>query len=188
MPDVPKIPPTIELDGVRLRPFRDADASALFDYLSDPVVTERTSFPPITTAFAEAMVARAQARWIAGELAKWALARSDDDVIVGTCGFNEWSPLHRWAEIAFDLAPAQWGKGVMRQASTAALAYAFTQGIVHRVHAYVRVDNDRSQQLLQRTGFVREGCLRSYRVCRGQPYDFYVYGLLHDDWLATTRS
>jgi ribosomal-protein-alanine N-acetyltransferase len=52
------------------------------------------------------------------------------------------------------------------------------------VHAFVRVDNMRSQRLLEHSGFVREGCLRSYRVCRGQPHDFYVYGLLRSDWAA----
>jgi MFS family permease len=28
----------------------------------------------------------------------------------------------------------------------------------------------------ERSGFVRKGCLRSYRVCRGEPHDFSIYG------------
>lgn len=41
----PQQPPTIELDGARLRPLRAADAAALYAYLRDPVVTELTSYP-----------------------------------------------------------------------------------------------------------------------------------------------
>ena len=45
MADKPQRPPTIELDGARLRPLRMADAAALYAYLRDPVVTELTSYP-----------------------------------------------------------------------------------------------------------------------------------------------
>ena len=41
----PQHPPTIDLDGARLRPLRVADADALYAYLRDPVVTELTSYP-----------------------------------------------------------------------------------------------------------------------------------------------
>jgi ribosomal-protein-alanine N-acetyltransferase len=132
----------------------------------------------------EAMIERSVSRWAAGELAKWGVALQHDDRLVGTCGFNEHSQVHRWAELAYDLAPAHWGKGLMRQAVAAVLQWTFGQNQINRVHAFVRVDNQRSQRLLQRSGFVCEGCLRSYRVCRGQPHDFYIYSLLRSDWAA----
>jgi RimJ/RimL family protein N-acetyltransferase len=178
MQDQPHHPPTIELDGARLRPLRPTDAPALYTYLHDPAVTELTSFPVITPQFAEAMITRATTRWAAGDLSKWALALDPGDEIVGTCGFNEWSPAHRWAEIAFDLAQPHWGTGLMRRAVTAVLDWAFDRDHIDRAQALVRVDNLRSQRLLERSGFVREGCLRRYRLCRGQPHDFYIYALL----------
>ncbi len=184
MADKPKHPPTIELDGARLRPLRMADAVALYAYLRDPAVTELTSYPVVSAHMVEAMIERAVGRWAAGDLSKWGVALQHDDRLVGTCGFNDWSPAHRWAELAYDLAQAHWGQGLMRQAVAAVLQWTFGQDQVDRVHAFVRVDNRRSQRLLERSRFVREGCLRSYRVCRGQPHDFYVYGLLRSDWTA----
>ena len=177
-------PQTIELDGVRLRTLRRTDAPALYDYLRNPLVTERTSFPVITMPMVEGMITRVQQRWAEGELSKWGLARAEDDLLVGTCGFNEWSRPHRWAEIAFDLAQDQWGKGVMHKAIKALLDWTFEHDQIDRVHAYVRVDNQRSACLLERHGFLREGCLRSYRICRGEPHDFSIYGLLRTDWQA----
>jgi RimJ/RimL family protein N-acetyltransferase len=181
-------PPTIDLDGARLRPLRVvADAAALHAYLRDPAVTELTSYPEMSESMVDAMIDRAVTRWAAGELSRWGLALPHDDQLIGTCGFNDWSPVHRWAELAYDLARAHWGGGLMRQAVAAVLEWTFRQDQVDRVHAYVRVDNRRSACLLERTGFVREGCLRRFRVCRGQPHDFYVYGLLRPDWAAAHR-
>lgn len=178
MAEKPQHPPTIELNGARLRPLRAADAPALYAYLRDPVVTELTSFPAVTTQLVDLMIERSLSRWAAGEPSRWGIALLDDDQLVGTCGFNDWSQAHRWAEIAFDLTPAHWGKGLMRHAVAASLQWIFRQDQVDRVQAFVRVDNHRSSRLLERIGFVREGCLRSYRVCREQRHDFYVYGLL----------
>jgi RimJ/RimL family protein N-acetyltransferase len=184
MPDKPQHPSTLDLAGARLRPLRAADAAAFYAYLREPVVTELTSYPVVSLSMVEAMIERYRSRWAAGELSKWGIVLEDDDQIVGACGFNDWSKVHRSAELAFDLAPAHWGKGLMRQAVTAILQWTYEQDDVDRVHAFVRVDNRRSERLLERSGFVREGCLRSYRVCRGEPHDFYIYGLLRSDWAA----
>lgn len=176
--------PTIELDGARLRPLRETDADALYAYLRDPAVTELTSYPDVTMSLVETMIGRSLSRWAAGEPSRWGVALDHDDRLVGTCGFNDWSLVHRWAELAFDLAQAHWGKGLMRQAVDAALEWAFQEDKVDRVHAFVRVDNGRSVGLLERSGFMREGCLRGYRICRGKRHDFYIYGLLRSDWEA----
>jgi [ribosomal protein S5]-alanine N-acetyltransferase len=182
MADEPRHPPTMDLDGARLRPLRADDADALYTYLRDPAVTELTSYPVVSASMVEAMIERSLSRWAAGEPSRWGIALQTDDRLVGTCGFNDWSQAHRWAELAYDLAQAHWGKGLMRQAVAAVLQWIFRQDLVNRVHAFVRVDNRRSERLLERSGFVREGCLRSYRVCRGQPHDFYIYGSLRSDW------
>ncbi|MBK6922499.1 MAG: GNAT family N-acetyltransferase [Deltaproteobacteria bacterium] len=182
MVDAVDVAPTLELEAAVLRPLRASDAAALFDYLRDPAVTERTSYPEPSLSLAEAIIARAHARWAAGEPSKWGLVVRDGDVLVGTCGFNEYSAAHRWAEVAFDLAQPQWGRGLMGAAATAVLGWAFAHDRIDRAQAYVRDDNLRSQRLLERLGFEREGCLRSFRVCRGQRRDFYVYGLLSSAW------
>ena len=77
-------PPTIDLDGARLRPLRMADADALHAYLRDPAVTELTSYPVVTVPFVEAMIERSMSRWAAGELSRWGIALQQEDRLVGT--------------------------------------------------------------------------------------------------------
>lgn len=174
-------PGVIELGVGRLRPLVPVDAPGLYAYLSDPAVTQLTSFPTVTPALVDGMIQKSIDRWAAGELGKWALVLPGDDRIVGTCGFNEWQPVHRWAEVAFDLAAAHWGQGLMRRAVAGLIGWAFQAARVDRLQAYVRVDNQRSERLLLRSGFQREGRLRGFRICQGQRHDFYLYGLLRTD-------
>jgi len=181
MSDLSKQPPTIDLRGCRLRPLRAEDVDPWLAYLREPQVTEMTSYPVVTESLVEMMIQRSQGRWGAGEPSRWGVALRDDDRLIGTCGFNDHSPAHRRAELAYDLAPAYWGRGLMGQAVTAVLQWAFQGDQIDRVQAFVRIDNNRSRRLLERTGFSREGCLRQYRICRGEPHDFYVYSLLRSE-------
>lgn len=153
MADEPQYPPTIDLDVVRLRPLRMDDADALYADLRDPVVTELTSYPVVSMAMVERMIERSLNRWAAGELSRLGIALQHNDQLVGTCGFNDYCEVHRWAEMAFELAQSHWGKGLMSQAVAAVLQWTYRQDRVNRVHAFVRVDNSRSVRLLERSGF-----------------------------------
>jgi len=62
MADKPQHPPTIELDAVRLRPLRAADAAALYACLRDPAVTELTSLLRSDCAVAQQPVGADEAR------------------------------------------------------------------------------------------------------------------------------
>jgi len=81
-------PPTIELGGIRLRPLRADDAAAWHAYLSDPQVTERTSYPAMTLTDVESMLHRVIDSNAAGASSKWAIATQSGDRLIGTCGFN----------------------------------------------------------------------------------------------------
>ncbi|MGE0455907.1 MAG: GNAT family N-acetyltransferase [Vicinamibacteria bacterium] len=176
------MPPTVQLAGARLRGLRPEDAAAWYHYLSDPVVTELTSYPTLTFAAVESMVEHYREGYTAGTSCKWAIAAGPDDTLVGTCGFNEWSRSQGWAELAYELAASHWGRGLATEAVGACLAWAFEQPRFNRVHAFVMVGNVRSERVLQRARFTREGCLRSYRTCRGLPRDFWVFSLLRPEW------
>jgi hypothetical protein len=50
----PQDPPTIDLDAVRLRPLRAADAAAVYAYLQDPAVTQFTVYSVLRSEWAPA--------------------------------------------------------------------------------------------------------------------------------------
>jgi ribosomal-protein-alanine N-acetyltransferase len=171
------LPPSWSLGEVRLRPLSVHDAPAWLAYLSDPRVIEHTSFPELDLSGVEAMLSRHLEGYAAATSCRWALADASDR-LVGTCGFSNWSLPHSHAELVYDLAPAFWGRGLMRAAVRQVLSWAFDSAGFNRVHAFVMTSNAPSIRLLESLGFVREGTLQQYRIARSVARDFYVYALL----------
>ena len=185
---LPPLPPTLELDGLRLRPLRPQDAAPLYSYLADPAVIAHTSFPVLEPEAVALLVDRFMREALEGRSCRWALVLPAQDQLIGTCGFNTWSTEHAWAELAYDLAQAHWGSGLMSQAVAAALHWAFVGAGFNRVHAFVMTSNRRSAALLERLGFTSEGTLKEFRVARGVPRDFFCYCLLRSEWQARVTS
>lgn len=167
---------------VRLRPLRPADLAAWAANLMDPIVHTHTSWnvraPDELASYAWAGECGPvhDAALMAAPPLRIAIARRDDDVLVGTAGFHMIAPLNRSLELAYDLAPAAWGKGIATTVARALADWAHGPAIgALRVQATVLDSNGPSQRVLERCGFVREGLLRSFRMVRGRPGDFWMY-------------
>jgi ribosomal-protein-alanine N-acetyltransferase len=144
----------------------------------DRRVTEHTSWPPITSELIASVVDKTIADYDELKSLRWALARTSDDKLIGSCGYTRWSPEQGSVELAYDLAPMYWGVGLMSAAVRAAVAWALGTGSLSRVEAFVMTTNEPSIAVLERTGFRRESVLTGFRVARGVPRDFYGYSLV----------
>jgi RimJ/RimL family protein N-acetyltransferase len=88
------------------------------------------------------------------------------------------------ASVGFSVAPWAQGQRVAFRGVAAVLNLAFMPGRMHRVEADCDVDNERSQRLLERLGFQREGRMRAFARMPEGRRDFYLYSILRDEWLA----
>jgi ribosomal-protein-alanine N-acetyltransferase len=167
--------PVPATDGFVLRPLRAADAAAWCGYLRDPQVTVHTSWPQVTPELIAEIVGRLRREAGEGTSLRWALSQGTDGELVGTCGFPRWSRTDGAAELAYDLAPAWWGRGLMSAAVAVAVGWAFVEGGFARVEAYVMDTNLRSARLLSRAGFRRERLVERFRVAHGEPRDFWLF-------------
>lgn len=157
-----------------LRPILPTDIPAWFDYLSQPVVYEHTSWNVKSPADLAHYATGHQQRTPSSML-RLAIADRVTDQLVGTIGFHTVSPDKRSAEIAYDLAPPMWGRGIATDMCRVMLDWAHSHVGLLRVQATVLVSNARSIKVLERCGFEPEGLLRSYRMVRGTPGDFWMY-------------
>ena len=101
--------------------------------------------------------------------------------LIGTIGFHTVSSANKTAEIAYDIAPSHWGKGIASAVCDTVTRWSFFSYGFVRVQAAVLHTNVRSERVLQRCHFRREGLLRSYRMVRGTPGDFLLYSKLSTD-------
>jgi ribosomal-protein-alanine N-acetyltransferase len=166
--------PESDHDLVTLRPLAAADIPVWYAYLSQPAVQEHTSWdlrgPDDLDHYAQDLSLRKPS-----SLLRLAIAERAGNWLVGTMGFHTVSPENRTAELTYDLAPEVWGRGIATRLGQCLVAWAHAHVGLLRVQATVLNTNARSALVLQRCGFEREGLLRSYRLVRGRPGDFWMY-------------
>jgi ribosomal-protein-alanine N-acetyltransferase len=159
---------------VRLRPLAPADIPAWFAYLSLPLVHQHTSWNVKSAADLAHYATAGESRSPSAPL-RVTIEDRATGALVGTIGFHSVSPENRSAELAYDLSPAFWGKGIATHLCRVMLEWGHSHVGLVRVQATVMQSNAASIKVLERCGFGREGLLRSYRMVRGTPGDFWMY-------------
>jgi len=176
---------TLETGRLVLRPLREDDAAALFAMFSDPRVVRYTSTPPWESIdVAHQRIADDRRELAAGEHLRLGVVLRDGGPIVGTCSVYQLHEESRRAELGYALAVHAQGRGLMHEALTAVLDWAFGPLELHRVEADADPRNAPSVRTLERLGFAREGLLRERWIVAGEVQDSVMYGLLAREWQA----
>jgi [ribosomal protein S5]-alanine N-acetyltransferase len=171
--------PTLWGERVALRWLTAADVEDIYEIYSDPETMRFWS----TTA----MTAKSQARTLlreireehaAGRLHEWGLVVPQGGKVIGTCTLFNFDRSNRRAEIGFALGRPWWGRGLMGEALTALLDFAFGELGLRRIEADADPLNSASIKLLESLGFRREGLLRERWNVGGELQDTVFLGLL----------
>lgn len=109
---------------------------------------------------------------------RWGIERKEAPGLIGTIGFNAWSPKHQRAELGYEIHPEYWRKGYASEAAASILTYGFEFMNLARIGAVVFMGNDASKELLTKLGFQKEGILRNYMVQSGISHHTEVYSIL----------
>src|ERR1700744_2798696 len=110
--------PTLTPARLRLRPFGDADADALFARHSNAYVLRYWDAPPWTEPErAERFLTACRQMARDGTGARPAIERVDDEAFIGWCGLTRWNPEYRTASLGYCLDDAAWGHGYATEAA-----------------------------------------------------------------------
>lgn len=166
--------PASDHELVELRPIFKSDIDHWYDYLSQPRVHEHTSWN-LSSPDDLAIYATPPDGSTPEAMLRLAVSDRSSGKLVGTIGFHSvWPPDHR-AELAYDLSPEMWGKGLGTYLVGLLVKWAHEHAGLARVQATVLSSNIHSTAVLRNCGFRFEGLLRSYRMVRGRPGDFGMY-------------
>ena len=180
---------TLVTPRLHLRPLAAADAEALFRIYADSQVMRYWSAPPWAgIAQAEAMIEADREALPAGRHLRLALAlRDGDDSLVGTVSLFNFHEASRRAEIGYVLAREMWGRGLMHEALTALVGFAFGPLNLNRLEADIDPCNSASARSLARLGFAQEGFLRERWIVADEVSDTALFGLLSRDWKGVSH-
>ena len=177
--------PVLETERLRLRESRLSDAEGIYAVLSSEAVTRHYNLSPLASVEeAKALVERRAVAFKRQERIRWVLARREDDMVIGSCGYVHWNREARRVEVGYELHEDWQGHGLMREALSAMLAFGFDRMGLNRVEALVVPENEPSLRLLRRLGFEEEGLLREYGFWKGRFHDLRLFSLLKKDWNA----
>ncbi|HET8617142.1 MAG TPA: GNAT family N-acetyltransferase [Actinomycetales bacterium] len=176
--------PTLQTERLRLRPFGEADAGALFALHSDEHALRYWDSPPWSDAArAQPFIERCRKMADDGTGVRLAVDRRDDGAFVGWCSFSRWNPDFRSGALGYCFCSTWWGRGYATEAAGALLDWAFDTLDLNRVQAETDTRNTASARVLEKLGFLLEGTLREDCVVNGDVSDSWVYGLLRRERL-----
>lgn len=169
------------LNTTTIRPLETSDLDTMYDWEQDIELSILAGWTPLLarTAFKQKFEQRINEP--KDDMKYFAL--DHDGQFVGVLQLALIDHYERRAVISIVLgAKALWGRGIASTALRLLLDYAFTVHGLERVYAEVWGFNTRSQRLMERVGFQKEGILRQHELHNGVRQDLHVYGILKPEF------
>jgi [ribosomal protein S5]-alanine N-acetyltransferase len=168
-------------DGVvSLRPPDERDLAAIEQGIQDPDVIRSFGRP---TASARELLELNRRRWREGTAATFAICHE-----AGACVGHVFANLSDAARgsVGYWLLPEARGKGLATRAVRLLSRWALGELELARLQLLAEPSNAASQTVAERSGFRREGVLRSYAEIDGRRIDYVVFSLLPGDGQEVT--
>ena len=166
------------LETVRLLiPFQEEDADAFFACCQNPNLGNNAGWAPHKTIEESREILQ---NVFIGQENIWAMILKDAQQLIGSIGIvpdpKRENPQVRM--LGYWLDEAHWGKGYMTEAVQAILNYGFNELQLSLITANCYPHNKRSQQVLERNGFIYEGVLHQAELTyNGNIFDHLCYYL-----------
>ena len=182
MPPTAKKFPSLATARLSLRAPTPKDAAAFHALISIPDVTRFSNWPDAPT---KAQIERSM-RWMSkifasGKGCAWIIEDRRSKRLAGALRYNSIDKRWRCGEIGYELHPDFWGKGLMTEAVTAAVACGHETFGLNRIEAWTLPGNAASDRVLEKCGFRHEGTLRQKARFKGAFHDFRMFGRVAGD-------
>jgi RimJ/RimL family protein N-acetyltransferase len=169
-------------DAIRLERFASAHLEGVAALGRDPEVQRFTYVPsPWVEGFERTWLEGYDRGWEDGTRAGFAIVDAADERFLGLALLVRIDREGREAEAGYIVSPQARGRGIAARALQLLTAWAFDELSLERVELRIAADNVASVRVAERSGFVREGVLRSLHFKHGLRADVAVYSRLASD-------
>ncbi len=170
--------PTIETRRLILRPIEMKDADSVFQMRSDEKVgqfigRDMLRRPEEAVDIIKESIESFQQGKAIGWVAR--LKGSEQDGIIGTCGFSNLDYEQRKAELTGEMAVVHWGKYYAMEGTLAVISFGFNKLHLRSIESVLAPDNESAIYLLEKLGFSEERQLPKQGVLNGKPVDLVLF-------------
>lgn len=170
----------LKLKSAVIRSWVPEDARAMARFANNRKIWEnlRDAFPhPYGLADAEGFL-----KFLAQEKPEMTFAIATTDEAIGCIGLRRGVDVHgQTAELGYWLGEPFWGRGIMTEAVSEFVRWAFEDLGLNRIYAEPFEGNTASARVLEKAGFVREGRMRANVVKDGKVLDSLLYARVRDE-------
>jgi len=184
--------PVLETERLILRQVMERDVDQLYEIVSDAEVAKFDYFYPVSSKI-EAMkfIERYRQEFEENEEITWGIISRKTHELIGTCCIGDFDEGARRAEIGYDIARVEWGKGYATEAIRAVIDFGFNVMNLNRIEATITPGNNASVKVLRKLNFVQEGIVRERDLIKGKLEDGIIMAVLkreYDDRIKNTEK
>ncbi|MEM0576765.1 GNAT family N-acetyltransferase [Flavobacterium polysaccharolyticum] len=172
--------PNLETERLILRRVLPSDVKEMFKLRSNPE-TMKYIPRPLLTNYEEALahIKTMDDKIETNEGINWAITLKGDDKMLGVIGHYRIKPEHYRAEVGYMILPEYHGKGITSEAVQCVVDYGFKTMKLHSIEGVIDPENEASERVLQKCGFVKEAHFKENEYFDGKFIDAVVYSKLN---------
>ena len=172
--------PILETERLTLRRVLPSDVKEMFELRSNPETMKYIPRPLLTNhEEALAHIQMMEDKIETNEGINWAITIKGDDKMLGVIGHYRIKPEHYRAEVGYMILPEYHGKGITTEAVQCVVTYGFNTMQLHSIEGVIDPENEASQRVLQKCGFVKEAHFKENEFYDGKFIDAVVYSKLN---------
>jgi len=157
-----------------------SDQAFLFEGLSDP-----EAMPYYGVYYESFEETKKQLDWydknyLEGTGINWKVVDKISSESIGVISVYAYKKEHNKAELGYWLLPRFWGKGIATEVLPSVIQFWQNEKGLHRLEAFIELENEGSIRLLENAGFVREGTMRDCEIKFGRYISLYIYALINE--------
>ena len=169
----------LETERLLLRRVSESDAPEIMELRGNPETMRFVPRPLVTTI----EQAREHFKMIDDKIVEnvginWAITVKGNPKLIGIIGHYRIQPENYRSEVGYMILPEYNGKGITPEALKAVLEYGFEDMQLHSVEAILDANNNGSERVLQKCGFVKEAHFIENEFYNGAFCDNMIYSLL----------
>ena len=170
----------VEGERILLRKLRAGDAEDIYRQIKSRDVARWTlALPhPYPEDGAIKHIRQQQRLWRQKRAFSFAIVLKKSGKLIGGTGLQRVDFKHGCGELGYWLAKPYWNKGLATDACQLLLQFGFEELKLHRIYAMALEANKASCRVLEKCGFVREGCMREALIKHQQRQNLLSFGIL----------
>ncbi|HET7896279.1 MAG TPA: GNAT family N-acetyltransferase [Flavisolibacter sp.] len=169
--------PELITERLLLQRIEPEDQSFIFEGLSHPDVIRYYGISFQTLQEVETQLQWYRNMEITGTGLPWKIVNRQTGQKMGVLAVYFFRPEHQKAELGFWLLPKFWNRGYALEAVNEVVRYWQQKRQLHRLEAFVEVENTASANLLEKAGFHYEGTMRDCEIKNGRFISLKIYAL-----------